>query len=84
MSAYPFCRECDGTGWIPYRSETVDDKLEEAYHLCPNSCTPRPCMALRAHYHCPRPGTVLYKLDYYCREHIEVVRADEAVDNAYE
>src|SRR4051812_23953671 len=29
------CRECDGTGWVPYRSETVEGGFEEAYRLCP-------------------------------------------------
>src|SRR5829696_6259095 len=31
MAPHPLCRECKGTGWIPYSSETLDDKLEEAY-----------------------------------------------------
>ena len=84
MSAYPFCRECDGTGWIPYHSETLDGEIEEAYHLCPNSCTPRYCMGLRADYPCPRPGTVRYELGYYCKEHIKVILADLAVNKAYE
>ena len=85
MSTHPFCRECDGTGWIPYHSETLDGEIEEAYHLCPNSsCTPRCCMGLRADYPCPRPGTVRYEVRYYCKEHIKVFRADLSVNRAYE
>jgi len=78
MPAYSLCRECDGAGWIPYRSVTVDGELEEAYRLCPNCCPPRYCMS-KIDHHCPRPGTVRYRLGYYCKEHIEVLCADEGL-----
>jgi len=84
MPALSLCRECDGTGWILYRSETLDGKLEEAYRLCPNRCAPRRCTGSKTEPPCPRPGTMRYRLDCYCKEHIEVICADERVDHAYE
>ncbi len=72
VAAHLFCRECDGTGWILYRSETVDGDLEEAYRLCPTCHTPRYCMGARAGHPCPRPGTMRYGLGYYCKEHTMV------------
>ena len=84
MGADLLCRECDGTGWIPYRSETVDGELEEAYRLCPNCYAPRYCMG-KTDQPCPRPGTLRYGLGYYCKEHIEIAnRLDEDVYHAYE
>jgi putative transposase len=73
MAARPFCRECDGTGWMLYRSETIDGELEEAYRLCPNRCAPRRCVSLEAGQPCSRPGTVRYGLGYYCKEHIRAI-----------
>lgn len=71
MSAYLPCSECDGTGWILYRAETVDGELEEAYRLCPKYCVPRYCMSKSNGLTCPRPGTVRYGLlRYFCKEHI--------------
>jgi hypothetical protein len=84
VAAHPLCRECDGTGWILYRSETLDGELEEAYHLCPGCYAPRRCMGSKTDHPCPRPGTVHYGLGYYCREHAEVIYANEEVDHAYE
>lgn len=63
------CGECDGTGWVPYRSETVDGGLEEAYRLCPKGCTPRYCMGSRNGGVCPRPATVRRGKGYCCEEH---------------
>src|SRR5215212_4874222 len=63
------CRECDGTGWVLYRSETLDGELEEAYSLCPQGHAPRYCMGYRDGYLCPRPATVRRGLGYYCKEH---------------
>jgi hypothetical protein len=83
VSTPPFCRECDGTGWIPYRSETLDGEMEEAYRLCANSCTPRRCIGFTADYPCHRPGTVRYGLGYYCKEHIEHIHLTGGIDNAY-
>ena len=84
MSAHPLCRECDGAGWIPYYSETVDGELEEAYRLCPNCYAPRYCMG-KADQPCLRPGTVRYGLGYYYKEHIGMVdRLGEDLDHAYE
>ena len=84
MSARPFCRECDGTGWIPYSSETVDGELEVAYRLCSNCYAPRRCLGLKAGHPCSRPATVRYGLGYYCKEHIEVIPSIESLDDARE
>jgi hypothetical protein len=84
VAAHPLCRKCDGTGWIPYRSETVDGELEEAYRLCPNCYAPRHCMGFKTDHPCPRPGTVRYGLGYYCIEHIEVLYTDEGLGNLHE
>ena len=84
MSAHSLCRECDGTGWILYRSETVDGELEEAYRLCPGCYAPRHCMGFKTDHPCSRPGTVRYEVRYYCKEHIKVFRADLSVNRAYE
>ena len=83
MTTRSLCRECDGTGWIVYRSETLDGGFEEAYRLCPNCYAPRRCMGSETeHSSCHRPGTVRYGLGYYCNEHIEVIHAGRDVDNA--
>src|SRR5215203_726434 len=63
------CRECGGTGWAPYRSETKDGELEEAYRLCPRGHAPRYCMGYSGGYLCPRPASVRWGLGYYCEEH---------------
>lgn len=77
MTIRSFCRECDGTGWIPYRSETVDGKFEEAYRLCSKCYAPRYCMGSEADCFCPHPGTVRCGLDYYCKVHAEVIHTGE-------
>ena len=84
MATHSPCRECDGTGWIPYHSENLDGELEEAYRLCPNRCAPRRCMGFETEPSCPRPDTMRYRLDCYCKEHAETIRTDEEVDHAYE
>lgn len=33
MDGDHLCRECDGTGWVLYRSEAKDGTFEEAYRL---------------------------------------------------
>ena len=33
---------------------------------------------------CSRPGTVYYGLRYFCKEHIEVTRADEDANHAHQ
>ena len=63
------CSECDGTGWVPYRSETVGGGFEEAYRLCPEGHAPRYCMGSRSGGLCPRPATVRRGKVYYCEEH---------------
>ncbi len=84
-AAHSPCDECDGTGWMLYRSETVDGELEEAYCLCSNRCTPRYCMlSSNDHHLCSCPGTVYYGLRYFCKEHIEVIRADEDANHAHQ
>jgi len=84
MPAHPLCRGCDGTGWIPYRSETVDGKLEEAYRLCPGCYAPQYCKGFKTDHPCSRPGTVRYGLSYYCEEHIEIIYAGQSVDQTWE
>ena len=84
MPAHSLCRECDGTGWILYRSETVDGELEEAYRLCRGCYTPRHCMGFKTDHPCSRPGTMRYGLSYYCEEHIEIIYAGESVDHTRE
>ena len=71
-------------GWVPYRSETVDGELEEAYRLCPNCQAPRYCVSSRTCHPFPRPGTVCYGLDHYRREHMEVVHFSESVEDAHQ
>ena len=77
MSVHPRCDECDGTGWVLYRSETVDGELGEAYRLCAIGCAPRYCMGRANDHPCPRPGTACYGFAYFCKEHKEFMRADE-------
>ena len=84
MAARLFCRECDGTGWMLYHSETIDGELEEAYRLCPNRCAPRRCIGFEAGQPCSRPGTVRYGLGYYCKEHIGAIHVCGEVDHARE
>ena len=64
------CRECDGTGWVLYRSETIDGEFEEAYRLCPKGHAPRYCMGSSSGHLCPRPATRRLGPGYYCEEHI--------------
>ena len=63
------CRECGGTGWVPYRSETVEGGFEEAYRLYPEGHAPCYCMVSSNDRHCPRPATVRRGEVYYCEEH---------------
>ena len=65
----PLCCECDGTGWVLYRSETDDGGFEEAYRLCPKGHAPRYCMGSSSGHLCPRPATVRSGSGYYCKEH---------------
>jgi hypothetical protein len=67
------CRECDGTGWVLYRQETVEGQFEEAYRLCPNCCAPRYCMGSRVGHLCSRPATERSRPGYYCKEHSVVI-----------
>jgi hypothetical protein len=64
------CLECDGTGWVLYRSETIDGGFEEAYRLCPKGHAPRYCMGSSGGQLCPRPATKRLGPGYYCEEHI--------------
>jgi hypothetical protein len=84
MSAHSFCHKCDGTGWIPYYSETVDGEIEEAYGLCPNCYAPRYCMGSTVGHPCFRPGTLRYGLGYYCKEHMISSHNGENSDKACE
>src|SRR5687768_4767599 len=67
------CRECDGTGWVLYRSETEDGGFEEAYCLCPKGHAPRYCMGSSGGHLCPRPATRRLGQGYYCKEHIAAI-----------
>jgi hypothetical protein len=63
------CRECDGTGWAPYRSETLGGGFEESYRLCPEGHAPRYCMVSNNDRICPRLAIVRCGEVYYCKEH---------------
>ena len=63
------CRECDGTGWVLYRSETEEGGFEVAYRLCPEGCAPRYCTGTGNDMLCPRPATVRRGEVYLCEEH---------------
>jgi hypothetical protein len=78
------CRECDGTGWVLYRSETKDGEFEEAYRLCPKGHAPRYCMGSSSGHLCYRPATVRWELGYYCKEHIAVIHEGRDVDDPCE
>ena len=78
------CRECDGTGWAPYRSETKDGELEEAYRLCPQGHAPRYCMESSNGHLCSRPATVRRGLGYYCKEHAILIHDGRDVDGPCE
>ena len=69
FEGYNPCRECDGTGWVRYRSETVDGGFEGAYRLCPEGHAPRYCMGSKDDGLCPRPATVRRGEVYLCEEH---------------
>ncbi len=69
MDGDHLCRECGGTGWVLYRSETKDGAFEEAYRLCPKGHAPRYCMGSGSAHLCYRPATVRWGAGYYCEEH---------------
>jgi hypothetical protein len=74
------CRECDGTGWVLYRSERKDGEFEEAYRLCPKGHAPRYCMGSSNDQLCLRPATKRLGPGYYCKEHIEGIREGGDID----
>ena len=78
------CRECDGTGWMLYRSESVDGAFEEAYRLCPKGHAPRYCMGSSSGPLCPLPATVRCGLGYYCKEHSAFIHDGREVDGPCE
>jgi hypothetical protein len=78
------CRECDGTGWVLYRTETKDGKFEEAYRLCPKGHAPRYCMESSGGRLCSRPATVRSGPGYYCKEHNVVIHDSRDVDEPCE
>ena len=78
------CRECDGTGWVLYRSETKDGEFEEAYRLCPKGHAPRYSMGSSCGHLCPRPATVRCGLGYYCKEHILLIHDGRDVGGPWE
>ena len=84
MDGDPFCRECDGTGWMLYRSETVDGEFEEAYCLCPKGHAPRYCMEISSGHLCYRPATVRCRLGYYCKEHLVAIHKGRDFDDPFE
>jgi hypothetical protein len=78
------CQECDGTGWVLYRSETKDGEFEEAYCLCSKGHTPRYCMGSSSGHLCYRPATVRCGLGYYCKEHLVATHKGRDVDDPFE
>ena len=84
MDGDHLCRECDGTGWVLYRSETKDGEFEEAYRLCPKGHAPRYCMGSSSGQLCPRPATRRWGSGYYCKEHIEGIHEGTDVDEPCE
>jgi hypothetical protein len=78
------CRECDGTGWVLYRSERKDGEFEEAYRLCPKGHGPRYCMGSSRRQLCPRPATRRCGSGYYSEEHIVGIREGRDVDEPCE
>ena len=84
MDGDHLCRECDGTGWVLYRSETKNGEFEEAYRLCPKGHAPRYCMGSSSGQLCSRPATVRRGLGYYCEEHIAIILEGKDVDDPCE
>ena len=84
MDGDHLCRECDGTGWVLYRSETVDGKFEKAYRLCPKGHAPRYCMGSSSTHLCPRPAPVHWGSGYYCKEHIVVIHEGRDIEEPCE
>jgi hypothetical protein len=78
------CRECDGTGWVLYHSETKDGGFEEAYRLCPKGHAPRYCMGSSSGNSCSRPATVHCGPAYYCKEHIVAIHEGRDIDDPCE
>jgi hypothetical protein len=78
------CRECDGTGWMLYRSETKDGDFEEAYRLCPEGHAPRYCMGSSSDHLCYRPATVRCGLGYFCKEHVVAIHEGKDIDDPFE
>jgi hypothetical protein len=84
MDGDHLCRECDGTGWVLYCSETKDGEFEDAYRLCPKGHAPRYCMGSSSGHLCSRPATVRCGLGYYCEQHIVVIHDGRDVDDPCE
>ena len=80
MDSNDLCCDCDGTGWVLYRSETEDGEFEEAYRLCPKGHAPRYCMGSSSTHLCPRPATVRSGSGYYCKEHIAAIHEGRDID----
>jgi hypothetical protein len=84
VDGYHLCGECDGTGWVLYRSETKDGEFEEAYRLCRKGHAPRYCVGSSSGYLCSRPATVRCSIGYYCKEHIVVIHEGRDFDGPCE
>ena len=84
MDGDHLCRECDGTGWVLYRTERKDGEFEEAYRLCPKGHAPRYCMGSSGGKLCPRPATRRLGPDYFCEEHIAFIHDGRHVDDPRE
>ena len=78
------CSECDGTGWVLYRSETKDGEFEEAYRLCFKGHAPRYCMGSSSGHLCYHPASVRCGLGYYCEEHIVAIHQGRDIDDPFE
>ena len=84
MDGDHLCRECDGTGWVLYSTETKDGEFEEAYRLCPKGHAPRYCLESGSGSLCHRPATKRCGPGYYCEEHIVVIHEGRDVDEPCE
>ena len=84
MDGDHLCRECDGTGWVLYRSETKDGEFEVAYRLCPKGHAPRYCMGFSGGQLCSRPATRRLGPGYYCEEHVEGIHEGRDIDDPCE
>jgi hypothetical protein len=78
------CRDCDGTGWVLYRTETRDGEFAEACRLCSKGHAPRYCMGSSSGQLCSRPATRRCGSGYYCEEHLAAIHEGRDLDDPCE